>query len=179
MKKIHRIATIVQLFLIIFALFEVGGVIYKHFMLENMHTMMHDPRLFTDLAFINTSLMPLPSRLSMIGIDFIILSVLLAIYFSLFKLTVLYKKGQLFTDETAKRFFSAAKLFTLFAAMMPALNTLSILALTWHNAPGERLLSISVTSYDAKRLFFALLLLAFGYITLEGRKMQETCDLTV
>ena len=85
----------------------------------------------------------------------------------------LYGQGQIFTAKNAMhlRRFALAVLGMTLAG--PVSNTLVILALTYGNPVGQRMLSISFSSSQLVVLFMGVMFLVIAWVMDEGRELAE------
>ena len=85
----------------------------------------------------------------------------------------LYGDGRIFTAENTRRLRRFAQAILGLTLIGPLANTLIILALTFGNPPGHRMLSIGVSSSQAITLFLGAMFLVIAWIMDEGREMAE------
>ena len=88
-------------------------------------------------------------------------------------LFALYRRGLIFTSDNILRLrrFALAVLALTFAS--PLSNTLVILALTLGNPPGQRFLSIGISSSQLVTLFIGAVFLVIAWVMDEGRELAE------
>lgn len=85
----------------------------------------------------------------------------------------LYGGGHIFTAENTRRLRRFAQAMLGLTLASPLANTLTILALTFGNPPGHRLLSIGVSSSQAITLFLGGTFLVIAWVMDEGRELAE------
>jgi len=78
-----------------------------------------------------------------------------------------YRKGEILTEACAARIQGLGQGLFALAALSPIAHMLQVLALTWHNPPGQKVLQISL---DGSLLGF---LLSGALMVLIGRVMRE------
>jgi len=88
-----------------------------------------------------------------------------------------YAGGQIFAPVAIDRLGRLAWGMIILAAVQSPLRTLQVLALTLHNPPGHRLLSIGLSSAELMLAFFGGLLLAITWVMREaGRIATENSE---
>ncbi|WP_338669850.1 DUF2975 domain-containing protein [Pseudodesulfovibrio methanolicus] len=91
----------------------------------------------------------------------------------------LFTAGEIFTGNTVKYIRRTGWTMLAGVILMPIHEALLTLVLTIHNPPGERLITISLESGDARDLLVAGIIILVSWIMDEGRKLRETDELTV
>ncbi len=105
--------------------------------------------------------------------------VVLAALNSLKELFGLYEKNIYFQAGNVKQFRLLAKL-ALWSVLADIVNkTVIILAKTINNPPGEKVLSIGISSDHLKLIVVAGILMIIGRVMDEGRKIYDESQLTV
>ena len=84
-----------------------------------------------------------------------------------------YERGEVWTLQCALRLRRAALAMTALAPAMPLAKTLSILALTMGNPPGQRFLTLSFSWQDYLCLLLGLVFLAIATVMREAVRMAE------
>lgn len=101
-------------------------------------------------------------------------SLLLAyLLWQLYALFGRYQRGEVWTLQCAVRLRRAALAMTALAPALPLSKTLSILALTLGNPPGQRMLNLSFSGQDYLTLLLGLVLLAIATVMREAVRMAE------
>ena len=91
----------------------------------------------------------------------------------------LYEQGQIFRDSNVRCFRNLSRvLIWWFAAGIVQKSLLSI-ALTLHNPPGQRIITVELGSPDLTALLLGAILAVIAWVMEEGRKLQEDQDFTV
>lgn len=98
---------------------------------------------------------------------------------SLKSLFSLYERGIYFQAENVKRFRLLAKLAVFGVLTDVVSETFLILGKTINNPPGEKMLTISVSSDHAKLMVVACIILLISMVMDEGRKIKDENQLTV
>jgi hypothetical protein len=85
----------------------------------------------------------------------------------------LYGRGQIFTAENAQRLRRFALAVLAMTLASPLENTLTILAVTLGNPPGQRLLSVGFSSSELVTLFMGAIFLVIAWVMDEARELAE------
>lgn len=97
----------------------------------------------------------------------------------LIRLFSCFSAGEIFTENTVKyiRFLG----WTMVAGVVvdPIYESLLSIVLTFHNPPGERMVTVSLESTDFEQLLTAGIIILVSWIMEEGRKLRESDELTV
>ncbi len=141
----------------------------------------HLPQVMQDNIFPSEapSWLPLNSRLLALsgGVPAIIIMVLALI--GLKRLFSLYERGIYFQSENVALFRLLGKL-AFWSVLADVLNkTVLDLARTINNPPGERILSIGLSSDHLKLMLVAVIIMIIAMVIDEGRKIQDEMQLTV
>lgn len=141
----------------------------------------HLPQVMHDNIFpaAAPSWLPLNSRLIALagGIPAIVVLVLALI--GLKRLFALYERGIYFQAENVALFRLLARL-AFCSVIADVINkTVLELARTINNPPGERLISIGLSSDHLKLMIVAAIIMIIGLVIDEGRKIQDEIELTV
>jgi len=114
-----------------------------------------------------------------LGVGLIPLGATMLCLWWLVRLFSLFSTGEIFTGNTVKYIRRTGWTMLAGVALMPIHEALLTLVLTMHNPPGERLITISLESGDARDLLIAGIIILVSWIMDEGRKLRETDELTV
>lgn len=91
----------------------------------------------------------------------------------LWRLFGCYGRGEVFTLGAIRHLQRLGQSVILMAPAMPLCHTLAVLALTWGNPPGQRVLVFSLSTQHYLALLFGLVLLAMGLVMQEARRMAQ------
>jgi len=124
---------------------------------------------------------PLPWSALLMGFLTSMLPVGVGLYgvYCLSRLFRLYEHGQVFLAENVywyKR-LSRVLLWSCLAGIL--CRCLLSVVLTLHNPPGQRMISLSLSSDDLNLLLLGGVLAVIAWVMDEGRRLQEEADLTV
>lgn len=89
------------------------------------------------------------------------------------RLFMLYGRGQVFTHEAARCLRGFALAIMLYAAVSPIIGGLLSVVLTMANPPGERVLTISMSSNELALLFLGACLLVISWVMLESSRLAD------
>ena len=89
------------------------------------------------------------------------------------RLFMLYGQGQVFTAETARCIRGFALAIMLHAAVSPIIGGLLSIVLTMNNPPGERALTISLSSHELALLFLGGCLLVISWVMVESSRLAD------
>lgn len=141
----------------------------------------HMPQVMHDNVFPATapSWLPVNSRIiALLGSMPAIVILVLALI-GLKRLFSLYEQGIYFQSENVVLFRLLAKLAFCSVVADVINKTVLELARTINNPPGQRLLSISLSSDHLKLMIVAVIIMIIGMVIDEGRKIQDEIELTV
>jgi hypothetical protein len=99
--------------------------------------------------------------------------------YHLMRLFGLYEQGLIFRSANVRCFKSLSRVLIWWFAGGMVERTLMGIALTLHNPPGHRILTISLGSPDLTALLLGIILAIIAWVMEEGRKLQEDQDFTV
>ncbi|MCG8509412.1 MAG: DUF2975 domain-containing protein [Rhodospirillales bacterium] len=88
-------------------------------------------------------------------------------------LFALYCRGQIFSIENSRHLRRFALAVLGMTLVGPLSETLTILAVTFGNPPGQRLLSISISSSQLVTLLVGAVFLVIAWVMEEGRELAE------
>ncbi|MCH7342050.1 DUF2975 domain-containing protein [Pelomonas sp. CA6] len=91
----------------------------------------------------------------------------------LWRLFGCYARGLVFAAEPVRRLHSVGWAVTALAPLLPLSQTFAVLALSWNNPPGTRLLVFTVSSEHYLALLFGLVLLAMARIMQEAQRVAQ------
>ncbi|MDP3478344.1 MAG: DUF2975 domain-containing protein [Desulfoprunum sp.] len=141
----------------------------------------HLPQMMHNNVFSSgaPSWLPLNSRLIALfgGVPAIVILVLALI--GLKRLFSLYERGIYFQAENVVLFRLLGKLAFCSVVADVFNKTVLEVARTINNPPGERILSIGLSSDHLKLLVVAVIIMIIGMVIDEGRKIQDEIQLTV
>lgn len=84
-----------------------------------------------------------------------------------------YGRGQIFHPRAIHHLRRFGQAVVAMAPVMPLSDTLTVLALTWFNPPGKRVLMFHIGSEHYVHLLLGLVLLAIGQVMREAQRMAE------
>jgi hypothetical protein len=91
-----------------------------------------------------------------------------------------YKEGLIFTPENARNYGKMAYMFFLDAIITgPISYTIMVLASTFSNPPGERILALALGTPNFQNLFIGFIVLAVSFVMEEASKLQDEIDKTI
>ena len=91
-----------------------------------------------------------------------------------------YRSGHIFTIANAKLYKYLGSLFFIDAFIStPISGALSVLSVTIHNPPGQRLLSLSFSTTNLETLFCGIMIIIISWVMLEASKLEEDQRLVV
>jgi len=123
--------------------------------------------------------LPLSARLMGFVVVMIPTGVAMLGVFFLMRLFQLYEHGQIFRLANVRCFKNLSRvLIWWFAAGIVHKSLLSV-ALTLHNPPGQRMITLELGSPDLTALLVGGILAVIAWVMEEGRKLQDDQDLTV
>lgn len=139
------------------------------------------PRGFHDTMLPGYVSLPLPlsARLLAFVVTMIPAGVAMAGIYYLMRLFQLYEQGDIFKPTNVRCFRKLSRVLLLWFAAGIVHRPLLSIALTLHNPPGHRMLTIGFGSPDVTALLLGLILAVIAWVMEEGRKLQEEQDLTV
>ena len=124
---------------------------------------------------------PLPASARLMGFAVVMIptAVVMSGVFYLMRLFKLYEQGQIFRLANVRCYRNLSRvLLWWFAAGIVHKSLLSV-ALTLHNPPGRRILTLELGSSDLTALLVGGILAIIAWVMEEGRKLQEEQDLTI
>jgi hypothetical protein len=124
---------------------------------------------------------PLPASARLMGFAVVMIPTGVAMFglFYVMKLFQLYEQGQIFQLANVRCFRNLSRvLIWWFIAGIIHKSLLSV-ALTLHNPPGQRMLTLELGSPDLTALLVGVILAVISWVMEEGRKLQEDQDLTI
>lgn len=95
------------------------------------------------------------------------------------KLFKLYAEGKIFTIENVYCYRKLGYLLLAAAITGPIHQSLLSIVLTLHNPPGQRMLSVSLSSSDFSRALMGGIVLLISWVMEEGRKLEDEQAFTV
>lgn len=127
----------------------------------------------------------LPSRLTWDTIGLLYVAglprflVAFGILFCLRRLFRLYEAGNFFELANVVLYRRLGTLFLVGVVASVLSDTLGSVALTLHNPPGQRMLTVGLSSDHLQLLFVGLVAMALGRVMEQGRLLQDDAKLTV
>ncbi|WP_067283863.1 DUF2975 domain-containing protein [Mitsuaria sp. 7] len=91
----------------------------------------------------------------------------------LWRLFGAYLRGEVFTDGATRHLRRLGQSVTAMALVMPLTDTVTILALTLGNPPGQRMLSVHLGSQHYVVLLLGLVLIAMAMVMREAQRMAQ------
>lgn len=89
------------------------------------------------------------------------------------RLFALYGEGRVFTHESARCIRGFALAIMLYAAVSPLIGGVLSVVLTMGNPPGERVLTISMSSNELALLFLGACLLVISWVMVESSRLAD------
>lgn len=187
-RRIQRFAKVFRA--IFFAVFVLSPAVVAGLWLSGGEVLLGDGEATAVIgqAWSNVSLdaahapaLPLPwgQRWLGLGVSLIPLGATMLCLWWLVRLFSLFSAGEIFTGNTVRYIRRTGWTMLAGVALMPVHEALLTLVLTMHNAPGERLISISLKSSEIRDLLIAGIIILVSWIMDEGRKLREADELTV
>lgn len=107
------------------------------------------------------------------------MAVTLFILITLIKLFGLYERGKIFTLQHV-RYISRIGYALLLGQIANIVSEAAIgVLLTWHNSPGQRVLSVTLDQTNLEVVLIALMVVLVAWIMAEGCKLQEEQQFTI
>jgi hypothetical protein len=85
----------------------------------------------------------------------------------------LYRIGRIFTLDNTRCLTRIARALIAYTLVLPVCGSLLSVLLTWHNPPGERMLTVTFSSDYIGLLVIGASMLVITWIMDEGRKLAE------
>ncbi len=125
--------------------------------------------------------MPLPATTRLMGflVTMVSASVVIVGALHLMRLFDLYGKGSIFRDANVQCYKHLSRILIWWFAARIVERTLLGIALTLHNPPGQRMLTLGVSSSDLGILLIGFILSIITWVMEEGQRLQEDQDYTV
>ena len=105
--------------------------------------------------------------------------VTMGILLCLCRLFRLYETGNFFEVANVVLYRRLGTLFLVAVLASVLSDTLGSVALTLHNPPGQRMLTVGLSSNHLQLLFVGLVAMALGRVMEQGRLLQDEAKLTV
>ena len=118
-------------------------------------------------------------RLLGLGVDMIPVGIGMLSLWWLIRLFSCFAMGEIFTRNTVKYIRRTGWTVLIGAGITPIHDALLTLVLTMHNAPGNRLVTVSFDSTDFEELIIGGVVILVSWVMEEGRQLQEVNELTV
>jgi hypothetical protein len=124
---------------------------------------------------------PLPASARLMGFIVTMMPTGIAMIggFHLMRLFRLYEQGQIFRDSNVRCFKNFSRVLIWWFSVGIVHKSLLSIALTLHNPPGQRMLTVELGSPDLTALLLGAILAVIAWVMEEGRKLQEDQDFTV
>lgn len=100
-------------------------------------------------------------------------------FYHLVKLFKLFQKGQIFVYESINELKISINTICVWCIANVFTNTLLVLALTYKNPEGQRILSVSFDATNFSALVIGIIATLIVHIMDEGRKLKEVYDYTI
>ncbi len=84
-----------------------------------------------------------------------------------------FARGEVLAPRPTRHLHRLGRALVALAVAMPISNTLTVLALTWHNPPGHRQLVLNISGHDYMALLFGLVLLALATVLKEATRVAQ------
>ena len=124
---------------------------------------------------------PLPASARIMGFMVTMLPTAVGISgaYYLMRLFHLYEQGQIFRLPNVQCFKKLSRVLIWWFAVGIIHRSILSVALTLHNPPGQRIVTLGIGSPDLTALLLGGILAVIAWVMEEGRKLQEDQDLTV
>jgi Protein of unknown function (DUF2975) len=124
---------------------------------------------------------PLPGTARLMGFVVMMIPTGIAMCGSyyLMKLFHLYEQGDIFNIANVRCFRKLSRVLIWWFIVGIVHKSLLSVALTLHNPPGQRMITLELSSSDLTALLTGVVLAVISWVMEEGRKLQEDQDLTV
>ena len=124
---------------------------------------------------------PLPASARFMGFLVTMMPAAVAISgaYYLMRLFRLYEQGQIFRPPNVLCFKKLSRVLIWWFAVGILHKSLLSVALTLHNPPGQRIITLGIGSPDLTALLLGGILAVIAWVMEEGRKLQEDQDFTV
>lgn len=125
--------------------------------------------------------LPIPPgiRITAGVVSFALAALDMAIVWMLIRLFSLYRIGKFFLAENVTCLWNISKLLLLQAIATPVFKMLIAMLLSFSNPPGQRMLSIGLSSHDLSAAMTGGIVFVIAYVMEEGRKLQDEQSLTI
>lgn len=101
------------------------------------------------------------------------LGLALAALWQIWRLFGCYARAEVFSARASRHLLRLAQAVITLAPALPLGHTLAVLALTWRNPPGQRLLVFGLSSQHYLALLLGLVLLAMALVMREAQRMAQ------
>jgi hypothetical protein len=125
--------------------------------------------------------MPLPLSARLMGFAVTLLPTAMGMIFTYFLMQLfrLYEEGQIFRAPNVRCFRNLARVLLVWFVIGIIHQTLLSVVLTLHHPPGQRMITVGLSSGDLTTLLTGVILAVIAWVMDEGRKLQEDQDFTV
>ncbi|MDR3541664.1 MAG: DUF2975 domain-containing protein [Desulfosporosinus sp.] len=123
--------------------------------------------------------LPVPARCLGFVVAMIPIGVAMCGAYHLMRLFALYEQGCIFMLDNVRCFKKLSYVLIWWFVAGIAYNSLLSVALTLHNPPGQRMITLELSSSDLTALLLGGILAVIAWVMEEGRKLQEDQDFTV
>lgn len=125
--------------------------------------------------------LPLPWSARLLGFFVVMIPTCVAMLggYYLMQLFRLYEQGLIFKPTHVLYFKKLSRVLIWWFVASIVYRSLLSVALTLHNPPGHRMITLSLGSPDLTALLLGGILAVIAWVMEEGRKLQEDQDLTV
>lgn len=124
---------------------------------------------------------PISTTTKLLGfiIDLIPSTVNLCIFYFLIHLFKLFEKANIFSMDNVIYIKRIGYAILIGQLINPVYQLLISANLTWHNPPGHRMMSISLSGTNIGLILTALLIILISWIMAEGYKLKEEQEYTI
>lgn len=124
---------------------------------------------------------PLSASTKFLGflIDLIPLAIIEFILYCLIKLFSLYEKAEIFTLKNVRYIKNVGYALLIGQLLNPLYQALLTMVLTWHNPPGHKVITISISGIDISLIFTGVLTILISWVMAEACKLQEDQKYTI
>lgn len=127
------------------------------------------------------AVIPLPASARLMGFLVTMMPTVVAMSgaYYLMRLFHLYEQGKIFRPSNVQCFKKLSRVLIGWFAVGIIHRSLLSVALTLHNPPGHRIITLDIGSPDLTALLLGGILAVIAWVMEEGRKLQEDQDFTI
>jgi hypothetical protein len=180
MKKIKSASRVLSLlFQALCFIFPIGVLYMMFFHLEMMMRFIDASSLASPYISYKLSHFTYSHQAVILAIQAIPVSITVYIFHQLAKLFGLYEKGFLFEEENI-RLIRSISLFMMIGELIQLIyQPMMTVALTFNNAPGERLASITIGTSNLSTFITGMIIFIASWIIKEAQQLKSDAELTI